>query len=139
MLVERRVSRLIVHNMTTLPIVGSYEASTVQIAAAMPIFHIVSVEKATEYDRDCIGFTVDWGHRFDDGAPRYHAEYRDTVRITRRGLSIVQGSTGFLPRKSIETPHIEDWKSREIPCIFNGVSNQRKEVIQCPVISEPIL
>jgi len=37
----------------------------------IPILRIFSVEKATEFYIDFLGFKIDWKHQFDDNSPTY--------------------------------------------------------------------
>jgi catechol 2,3-dioxygenase-like lactoylglutathione lyase family enzyme len=54
---------------------------TIQFQRVAPIFRIFSLEKAREFYLDFLGFTVDWEHRFEPGAPVY-------MQISRDGLTI---------------------------------------------------
>jgi hypothetical protein len=54
-------------------------ADPVSIQPAIPIFRIFSVDKAMEFYRDFLGFTVDWEHRFGDNFPLY-------CQISRSGM-----------------------------------------------------
>ncbi|TWF53045.1 glyoxalase superfamily protein [Neorhizobium alkalisoli] len=51
----------------------------ITIQPAIPIFRIFSVEKAMEFYRDFLGFTVDWEHRFAPTAPLY-------CQVSRSGM-----------------------------------------------------
>ncbi|CDZ43998.1 glyoxalase superfamily protein [Neorhizobium galegae] len=51
----------------------------VSIQPAIPIFRIFSVDKAMEFYRDFLGFTVDWEHRFGENFPLY-------CQISRSGM-----------------------------------------------------
>lgn len=46
-------------------------ADAICIQPAIPILRIFSVDKAMEFYRDFLGFTVDWDHRFAEGMPLY--------------------------------------------------------------------
>ncbi|PWE56062.1 VOC family protein [Metarhizobium album] len=54
-------------------------AEKVVITPPIPIFRIFSVEKAMEFYRDFLGFTVDWEHRFGENFPLY-------CQVSRSGL-----------------------------------------------------
>jgi uncharacterized glyoxalase superfamily protein PhnB len=41
------------------------------LAKTVPILRIFDETKAREFYVDFLGFTVDWEHRFEDGAPLY--------------------------------------------------------------------
>lgn len=41
------------------------------MATVKPILRIFDYERALEFYRNWLGFTVDWEHRFHDGAPAY--------------------------------------------------------------------
>ena len=51
----------------------------VTITPPIPIFRIFSVEKAMEFYRDFLGFSVDWEHRFGDNFPLY-------CQVSRSGM-----------------------------------------------------
>ncbi len=51
----------------------------VSITPPIPIFRIFSVEKAMEFYRDFLGFSVDWEHRFGENFPLY-------CQISRSGM-----------------------------------------------------
>jgi catechol 2,3-dioxygenase-like lactoylglutathione lyase family enzyme len=39
--------------------------------SVIPVLRIFNIEKADEFYQGFLGFTVDWDHRFDPGAPLY--------------------------------------------------------------------
>ena len=51
----------------------------VTITPPIPIFRIFSVEKAMEFYRDFLGFSIDWEHRFGDNFPLY-------CQVSRSGM-----------------------------------------------------
>ncbi|MBN9033197.1 MAG: bleomycin resistance family protein [Rhizobiales bacterium 63-7] len=51
----------------------------VTINPPIPIFRIFSVEKAMEFYRDFLGFSIDWEHRFGDNFPLY-------CQVSRSGM-----------------------------------------------------
>jgi uncharacterized glyoxalase superfamily protein PhnB len=59
----------------------SADAAGVVIHQGVPIFRIFSVEKAMEFYRDFLGFTVDWEHRFGDNFPLY-------CQVSRSGFKL---------------------------------------------------
>lgn len=64
---------------------------TIQFQRVAPIFRIFSLEKAREFYLDFLGFTVDWEHRFEPGAPVY-------MQISRDGLTIPASITATARR-----------------------------------------
>lgn len=54
---------------------------SVQFESTIPILRIFSIEKAREFYLDYLGFTVDFEHRFGDGAPLY-------MQVSRGGLML---------------------------------------------------
>jgi hypothetical protein len=59
------------------PLAGTVDGLKFQ--PPIPIFRIFAVDKAMEFYRDFLGFTVDWEHRFGDNFPLY-------CQISRGGL-----------------------------------------------------
>lgn len=53
----------------------------IQFHDTVPILRIFSVEKAKEFYRDFLGFTVDWEHTFEPGMPVY-------MQVSRGGLRL---------------------------------------------------
>ena len=49
----------------------SCDAMTETMLQTIPILRIFDVGKAREFYVGFLGFTVDWGHRFDDQAPNW--------------------------------------------------------------------
>jgi len=47
------------------------ETPAVSLQPPIPIFRIFAVDKAMEFYRDFLGFSVDWEHRFGDNFPLY--------------------------------------------------------------------
>lgn len=54
---------------------------SVTFVSTIPILRIFDVDKALEFYRDFLGFTVDWEHRFDDNSPAY-------IQVSRAGLAL---------------------------------------------------
>lgn len=76
---------------------------------AIPIFRIFSLDKAREFYCDWLGFSIDWEHRFFDGAPLY-------MQVSRAGLKLhlsehhgdaTPGSTSFIEMRGIAAFHRE--------------------------------
>lgn len=89
---------------------GATESETVAFDGAsfrqgIPILRIIDVEKAWEFYRGFLGFTVDWEHRYEPGAPLY-------AQVSRAGLALHlnehygDGSPGarvFVPTTGLQT------------------------------------
>lgn len=58
---------------------GEAPKEAVSITPPIPIFRIFSVEKAMEFYRDFLGFSIDWEHRFGDNFPLY-------CQVSRSGM-----------------------------------------------------
>ena len=43
----------------------------ISFTSVIPVLRIFNIEKADEFYQGFLGFTVDWDHRFDPGAPLY--------------------------------------------------------------------
>src|ERR1700759_193675 len=81
----------------------------IEFQQTIPILRIFSVEKAREFYVDFLGFTVDWGHQFENVAPTY-------MQVSRAGLILhlsehhgdcCPGSTVFVWMTDIEEFHRE--------------------------------
>ena len=57
------------------------QVAAITFDVAVPIFRSFSEEKAKEFYVDYLGFTVDWEHRFEPGAPLYMQVSRGTLKI----------------------------------------------------------
>lgn len=84
-------------------------ADSLSIEPAIPIFRIFSVDKAMEFYRDFLGFTVDWEHRFGENFPLY-------CQISRSGMQMhlsehvgdaSPGARVFVPMRGIRDFHRE--------------------------------
>jgi catechol 2,3-dioxygenase-like lactoylglutathione lyase family enzyme len=64
----------------------------------VPILRIFDVEKATQFYVGFLGFSIDWQHRLDDGAPAYLQVSRDgcTLHLTEHHGDCCPGSTAFV-------------------------------------------
>ncbi|MCX4096017.1 glyoxalase superfamily protein [Nocardia sp. alder85J] len=56
-------------------------ADSIRFAAPVPILRIFDIDKAYEFYRDHLGFTVDWEHRFEPDLPLYAQLSRSDARI----------------------------------------------------------
>src|SRR6476620_1680256 len=43
----------------------------ISFCRVVPVLRVFDIAKADEFYQGFLGFTVDWDHRFDDGAPLY--------------------------------------------------------------------
>lgn len=71
---------------------------------AIPILRIFSVEKAYEFYRDYLGFTLQWEHRFEPGMPLYAAVRRGDIELhlSEHHGDATPGSTVFIPVQDID-------------------------------------
>lgn len=81
----------------------------VAIRSAIPIFRIFSVEKAFEFYRDFLGFTVDWEHRFGNNFPLYAQVSRSglTLHLSEHAGDASPGARAFVNISGIEALHAE--------------------------------
>ena len=56
-------------------------AAAIGFAAPIPVLRIYDVDKAYEFYRDYLGFTLDWEHRFEPGLPLYAQLSRSGARL----------------------------------------------------------
>lgn len=75
------------------------------IQPPVPIFRIFSVEKAMEFYRDFLGFSIDWEHRFGENAPLYCQVSRDAMKLH---LSEHAGDASPGARTFVNVTRIED-------------------------------
>lgn len=82
---------------------------TVEFLETIPILRIFDRQKALEFYRDYLGFTVDWEHRFEADMPVY-------LQVSRRGMTLhlsehhgdcCPGSTVFVRMTGIAEFHAE--------------------------------
>lgn len=81
----------------------------VRLRPAVPVLRVFAVDKAKEFYRDFLGFTLDWEHRFAPDLPWY-------AQVSRSGLSLhlsehhgdgTPGATVFVWMAGIEEFHQE--------------------------------
>ncbi len=74
---------------------------------AIPIFRIFDVDKAREFYLGFLGMTVDWEHRFEDGAPIYMQVSRGSLRLHLSGHhgDCCPGSTVYVQTTGLEDFH----------------------------------
>jgi catechol 2,3-dioxygenase-like lactoylglutathione lyase family enzyme len=75
----------------------------------IPILRIFSIEKATEFYVDFLGFKVDWEHRFGDNFPVYMQVSRGdlVLHLSEHHGDASPGSTVFVWMRGIATFHAE--------------------------------
>ncbi|RWX76788.1 VOC family protein [Neorhizobium lilium] len=81
----------------------------ISIQPAIPIFRIFSVDKAMEFYRDFLGFTVDWEHRFGDNFPLYCQVSRNgmLMHLSEHAGDASPGARAFVPMQGIRQFHAE--------------------------------
>ncbi len=80
--------------------------TTIRFTGVIPIFRIFDVAKAREFYLNYLGFTVDFEHRFHEGAPLFMGLSRDGVRIF---LSEHHGDGSPGAHVRIETSGVRDF------------------------------
>jgi hypothetical protein len=85
------------------------DQSTPSIEPAIPIFRIFAVDKAMEFYRDFLGFTVDWEHRFGDNFPLYCQISRSgmVMHLSEHAGDASPGARVFVPMSGIKDFHRE--------------------------------
>ncbi len=75
----------------------------------IPILRIFSIEKATEFYVDFLGFNVDWEHRFGDNFPVYMQVSRGNLllHLSEHHGDASPGSTVFVWMRGIAAFHAE--------------------------------
>jgi hypothetical protein len=83
--------------------------SNPSIEPAIPIFRIFAVDKAMEFYRDFLGFTVDWDHRFGDNFPLYCQISRSgmVMHLSEHAGDASPGARVFVPMSGIKDFHRE--------------------------------
>ncbi len=59
----------------------SMSSDVIGFAAPVPVLRIYDIDKAYEFYRDFLGFTVDWEHRFEPNFPLYAQVSRGRARL----------------------------------------------------------
>ena len=82
---------------------------TARMLATIPILRIFDVGKAREFYVGFLGFTVDWEHRFDGGAPLYMQVSRDglMLHLSEHHGDACPGSTVLVRMTGLEAYHRE--------------------------------
>ncbi len=82
---------------------------TVAFRKTVPVFRIYSLEKAREFYLDFLGCTVDWEHRFHEGAPVYMQVSRGdfALHLSEHHGDGTPGSLAFVYMTGVEELHRE--------------------------------
>jgi uncharacterized glyoxalase superfamily protein PhnB len=77
--------------------------------ATIPILRIFDVPKALEFFRDYLGFTVDWEHRYEPGAPLYMQISRDglVLHLSEHHGDGTPGTTVYVSVEGLASYHQE--------------------------------
>lgn len=104
---------------------GKIAADGVVLDPAIPIFRIFSVEKAMEFYRDFLGFTVDWEHRFGENFPLYCQVSRGGMRLhlSEHAGDASPGARAFVYMTGIEALHRE-LAGKQYRYMKPGIENQ---------------
>jgi catechol 2,3-dioxygenase-like lactoylglutathione lyase family enzyme len=83
--------------------------SIAHLSPAIPVLRIFSIDKAKEFYLDFLGFTLEWEHRFEEGAPLYAQIKRSdlTLHLSEHYGDATPGSTIFVPMENIDALHRE--------------------------------
>ena len=84
-------------------------ADGMKIQPPIPIFRIFAVDKAMEFYRDFLGFTVDWEHRFGDDFPLYCQISRDgmILHLSEHAGDASPGAKAFVWMTGVRALHAE--------------------------------
>ncbi len=80
-----------------------------QVNETIPMLRIFSVEKATEFYVDFLGFRIEWDHRFAENAPAYMKVSRDglALHLTEHHGDCCPGSAVFVEMTGLRDFHAE--------------------------------
>lgn len=84
-------------------------SSGVEFQPAVPVLRIFAVEKAWEFYREFLGFTVDWEHRFAPDLPLYAQVSRPgiTLHLSEHHGDATPGSLVFVWMRGLDDFHQE--------------------------------
>ena len=84
-------------------------ASGIELQPPIPIFRIFAVDKAMEFYRDFLGFTVDWEHRFGDNFPLYCQISRGkmVMHLSEHAGDASPGAKAFVWMSGVRALHAE--------------------------------
>lgn len=96
-----------------------------QLSPAIPILRIFSEEKAREFYLDFLGFTLEWEHRFAEGAPLYAQLGRADLllHLSAHHGDATPGSTVFVRVDDIDALHAE-LQARRYPFSNPGIEER---------------
>ena len=102
----------------------------------VPILRIFDIDKARQYYVDYLGFTVDWEHRFSEGAPLY-------LQVSRGSLALhlsehhgdgTPGSAVYVETRDVRAFHAE-LSSKAYPYLNPGIGVD--EIGTCMTLLDP--
>ena len=112
-----------------------------KLERSIPILRMFDVEKAREFYLDYLGFSVDFEHRFHDGAPLFMGISRDGlpiflsehhgdgtpgtyVRIDMTGIDELYAELAAKKYKYMNPSVVEqEWGTREL-CVYDPFGNR---------------
>jgi hypothetical protein len=82
---------------------------TIHFERTVPVFRIFSLEKAREFYLGFLGFSVDWEHRFEPGAPVYMQVSRGTLsfHLSEHHGDSTPGSRAYVYMSGVADLHRE--------------------------------
>ena len=82
---------------------------SVNFSRVVPVLRIFDIDKARQFYVDYLGFTVDWEHRFDDGAPLYMQVSRDALvlHLSEHHGDGTPGSVVYVETGGVRAYHAE--------------------------------
>lgn len=96
------------HGIAAMAITGE-NAVTAEQFQVIPIFRMFDSEKAKEFYLGFLGMTLDWEHRFEDGAPLYMQVARGDLKLhlSEHHGDCCPGSTAYVQMTGLEDFHRE--------------------------------
>jgi catechol 2,3-dioxygenase-like lactoylglutathione lyase family enzyme len=81
----------------------------VELHAGVPVLRIFDIDQAREFYLDWLGFTVDWEHRFYDGAPLYLQVSRDdlVLHLSEHSGDGTPGTVVYVAARDVVALHRE--------------------------------
>ena len=81
----------------------------VTYSSVVPILRIFDIDKARRYYVDYLGFTVDWAHRFSEGAPLYMQVSRGplVLHLSEHHGDGTPGSAVYIETQGVRALHAE--------------------------------
>jgi uncharacterized glyoxalase superfamily protein PhnB len=80
-----------------------------EIIRTIPVLRIFNYEKAIEFYIDWLGFTIDWGHVFEENAPAYVQASKDgmTLHLSEHHGDATPGSRVYIECTGLKKYHKE--------------------------------